>query len=389
MKKSLTITMIMILIIALLGGVVNAASANIKTSSSSVNKGDTVTITVSFGQKVSAVQFSLNFDSSKLEYVSKSGGGSFSPDTKRYGYYSEDAVVEDLSSVSFKFKAKATGNTSVSVSGLKISAGSETGVLASMGKSSVSINIKEKSTTTTKKPTTNNTNKNTNTKPKEEETVTQEPAPNKIIKLDDNNVKTLENDENNIMIKYIQTAIEDGVKLEVKEIKDDAENYKTLDHILRYITGEKLYFDISLLKEDVKVQPNGYVTVCIPIPEDYTEDSIEVYYLDEESKKYELIEGEIQTLKKEVVQNKNQKKEIEEKYYTFTTNHFSIYTLIGEQEQTQVVAPVEIENEEKQNNDVLSMIIEFFKNNIVLYVVIGFLILIAIIQRIRISGLKD
>ena len=66
MKKFLSISIIMILIIGMLGGVVNAASASISASSKTTQAKDTVTVTVSFGQKVRAAQFTLNYDSIAL-----------------------------------------------------------------------------------------------------------------------------------------------------------------------------------------------------------------------------------------------------------------------------------------------------------------------------------
>lgn len=392
MKKTLVIAIIAILIIGMLGGIVNAASASVKASSSTVNKGDTVTITVSFGQKVSAAQFTLNFDANKLEYVSKTGGGLFNAASKIYGYTSEDGVKEDLSSVSFKFKAKTTGKTSVSVSGLRISAGSQMGVSASMGNSTANITIKEKTTTT-------NTNKKPTTKPKpnttKEEPEKIEPAPNELIKLDDEKVKTLKDDESNIMVKGIEVAIADGVVLKVNDIKKSDENYDKLDEILKNISGNKTYFDISLEKDNEKVQPNGYVTVCIPIPEEYDEDSVKVYYLDEEKEdkeKYELMEGEIQVIEKEEIDQKNNKEEkVEEKYYTFTTNHFSIYALVGEEKEepkAEVMAPIEKE-EVVEQNDMIVKVLDFFREPIVLSVIIGLLVIIIVIQRIKISGQKD
>lgn len=394
MKKTLTIAIVMILIIGMFSGVTNAASASVKASSSTVNKNDTVTITVSFGQKVSAAQFTLNFDSSKLEYVSKTGGGLFSTSTKKYGYTSDDGIVEDLSSVSFKFKAKTTGKTSVSVSGLKISVGSELGATASIGNSSVNITIKEKSTTTTKKPTTTTKKPTTSTTTKNEETVEQEPAPNELIEIDDENVKTLINKKTNIMIKGIEIAIEEGTVLEVNAIKSYDEKYEKLEEILKDITGDKVYFDINLLKDKVKVQPNGYVTVFIPISkyipnlEDFKADTIKVYYLDEENEKYELIKGKIQELEKEQTDDEDDEEEL---YYSFTTNHFSKYAVVVQKEEqdTQVVAkPVE-QGPMLQQSDFIIKALDFFRDPIVLSVIIGLLLIIVIIQRIRMSMQKD
>ena len=56
MKKSLIMTIIIFLLVGVLGGVVNAASASARPSASSVEIGNNVTVTISFGQKVSAAK---------------------------------------------------------------------------------------------------------------------------------------------------------------------------------------------------------------------------------------------------------------------------------------------------------------------------------------------
>ena len=141
MKKSISIAIIMLLIVGILGGCVNAASS-ISTSTKSVKEGENVKITVSFGEKVSAAQFTLNFDSNKFEYVSKTSGGSFSGTTKKFAYTSEDGVTADLSSVTFTFKAKAEGSANFSISGLKISTATQTKVTPSISSSSVNVTVK-------------------------------------------------------------------------------------------------------------------------------------------------------------------------------------------------------------------------------------------------------
>ena len=62
MKKSLTITIIMIFIIGIFGGIVNAASAGINANQKTVEVGNNVSVTISFSQKVSKAQFNINYD---------------------------------------------------------------------------------------------------------------------------------------------------------------------------------------------------------------------------------------------------------------------------------------------------------------------------------------
>jgi len=360
----------MILIIGMLAGGVNAASASISASSKNVNKGDTVTVTVSFGDRAKTARFVLNYDTSKLEYLSYSCGGSgnkgFNAGT--FAYYG--AVSPDISSVSFTFKAKETGTANVSFSSLKISTSTQNNITAGVGNSSTSITIKEKQDTNTTKPNTKpstkpNTNKKpTTTKPEEtQEPEVVEPTPNELIKLDNENAKTLKNDENDIMIKYMPNALGDGITLEVKNIDNENEKYQSIDEILKEITANKTYFEINLLKDNEKIQPNGYVTVCIKIPEEYNKEKVELYCINEENSSYELVQGEIQ-----------------EDYYTFTTNNLSTYALIERIEETEI--------EPIQEVSVMETVKGVFTNVILLYVIIGILLIIVIIQRIKISGLQ-
>lgn len=81
------------------------------------------------------------------------------------------------------------------------------------------------------------------------------------------------------------------------------------------ITKVKIY-DINLLENNVKVQPNGKVKISIPIPSDYNKDRLTVYRIQEDGTKTEY------TVK------------VEENYITFETDHFSIYVLAEKQATT-------------------------------------------------------
>lgn len=390
MKKSIIMTIIMCLILGVLGGVVNAASASAKPSASTVEIGNNVTVTISFGQKVSAVQFTLNYDTSKLEYISYSCGGAGSKNyseeqkgsTKRkFGYI---GTADDLSSVSFTFKTKAVGTTNISASSVSATIGGKEGVR--LGSPSTSITIKEKPqpttpttpsntnkpTTTTTKPSTNknnnknNNNKNTNKKdetpveePVEEPTqepvvepVVQEPAPNELIRLNGAGVTTLVDEPTKVMVKAKPVALEDGTKLAVTMIKDGDTAYQARNDLFKDIEGIKTYFDMKLVKtvqteqdgqvvnSDQTVQPNGYITVFLPIPESYNKERLEAYKMNEDGT-YRLIDGEIQG-----------------DYYTFTTNSPANYALVETPEKkTWGQTAMEKVNEVLGNVKILHIII--------------------------------
>ena len=147
-KKAMAILLVLCLSIVILSGSVNAASTTIRASASKVNNGKTVSVTVSFGENVSAAQFALNFDESKFTYVSCSLNDSYSKDSKYFAWVSGSGTAS-LSSVTFTFKAKALGSGTFSISGLKTSNRSNT-----ISKSSVSVTVQKATTTTTKPQTT-------------------------------------------------------------------------------------------------------------------------------------------------------------------------------------------------------------------------------------------
>lgn len=361
MKKALTILFTIVLIIGILTGSVNASSARVSTSSKTVNVGSTVKITISFGEKVKMAEFDLSYDKAKFEFVSSSKGAF----GEKFSFVDSSAKA-DTESVTLTFKAKAKGTSSFKINNLKIATETQRIANQPIGNASVSVTANEKKVTTnTKKPTTNTSNK-TNTNATEEVIEPEkpiEPAPNKLITLYEKGVTTIEENVYNIMVKALPVAISDDVKLEVNTIKTRNENYPKISKILSDIEGKKTYFDIKLIKDNQEIQPNGYVTVYIPIPKEYDNERIEIYYVDVENETFKPIEGTIQG-----------------EDYAFTTNHFSTYVLIEKPEPQIVEASTELENSlEKKIAQIVQAIISFFTDIKCLYIVITVLVVIVII----------
>jgi hypothetical protein len=99
---------------------------------------------------------------------------------------------------------------------------------------------------------------------------------------------------------------------------------KTLDTVnkaLKDITIKYKVYDINLLKDGAKIQPNGKVKVSIPIPSDYNKSRLEVYRIDDNGTKTKYnvtVNGE---------------------YASFETDHFSIYVLAEKKEETAPSTP--------------------------------------------------
>lgn len=95
-------------------------------------------------------------------------------------------------------------------------------------------------------------------------------------------------------------------------------------------------YDISFEINGKKVQPNGMVTIKIPIPSDYSEDDCEIYYIDESGNQNKL------------------NSTCANGYITFVTEHFSEYVIVDESSKITVTPspePVEPDEPDEPSND--------------------------------------
>lgn len=153
-RNLMTILIVMIFSIMIMCGTSSAATSINATSS--VTVGNNVSVTVSFGGKVSFAQFRLNYDSSKFEYVSASAG-QFGTATNTY-IYNSFTDENDLGSVTLTFRSKATGSGTFSISSVDISSNN-----AAISKGSTTVTVKEATNPTT--PTNPTKPGGTTTKP--------------------------------------------------------------------------------------------------------------------------------------------------------------------------------------------------------------------------------
>ena len=201
-KKSMTILIAFCVLLMILSSNVNAASTSISTSASKVTVGKSVSITVNFGEKVSAAQFVLDFDTSKFEYVSNSLGGTYSKDTKRFAWV-DGGASNSASSVRFTFKANALGSGSFNISKLVLSNEAN-----NISKSSITVTVQKASAT--------NTNTNNNKKP----TPTPTDAPNTSEEFSKLELSILENE----MYDLIETDYTEESWKKLQEALEKARN---------------------------------------------------------------------------------------------------------------------------------------------------------------------
>ena len=85
--------------------------------------------------------------------------------------------------------------------------------------------------------------------------------------------------------------------------------------------GKYTSYDISFVVDGEKVQPNGTVTIKIPLPDSYNANSVKVFYVDDNGNKTKL------------------DSKIENGYIVFETDHFSEYVIVDE--SSKIEEPVE------------------------------------------------
>lgn len=132
-----------------------------------------------------------------------------------------------------------------------------------------------------------------------------------IIRKVDNSIN-IKDETTNIKMDANTAVVPENTKLVVTEITE-GKTYNTVKSTLENINKFKV-FDINLLSDNVKIQPNGNVKISIPIPDNFDTTKLVIYRISEDGNK----------TKYNVV--------IENNYATFETNHFSTYVLAEEQE---------------------------------------------------------
>lgn len=127
---------------------------------------------------------------------------------------------------------------------------------------------------------------------------------------DENATTTLKDNQTNIKLDFKNSILEDNVILEVTPIPEGT-TYESIKNTLLDVK-DFIAFDINLLRNGVKVQPNGNVLISIPVPESFDKTRLAIYRIDGENKTE--YSGKLT-----VIDNKN--------YMQFETNHFSHYIL--------------------------------------------------------------
>ena len=119
----------------------------------------------------------------------------------------------------------------------------------------------------------------------------------------------LEDESLNVKLDAVDSVIESDTELVVEKITDVI----VMELPTEYDTYEKIVYDISLEKDGVEVQPDGNVTISLPLPTGVDAAKCKVFYIDEYGNATDM------------------NAIYEDGYMKFTTNHFSYYVLVGDE----------------------------------------------------------
>ena len=111
MKK--IVSLLVLVAVMLVATSVFAADATLSLSKSQVSVGDEVVVTINFPEKAESVDLTLNYDNSKVQYVSSSIEADYLAD-KGNAVAVSWFSVSGTSSMTFTFKAKANGTAAFS-----------------------------------------------------------------------------------------------------------------------------------------------------------------------------------------------------------------------------------------------------------------------------------
>lgn len=133
---------------------------------------------------------------------------------------------------------------------------------------------------------------------------------------EDSSTITLTDNATNVKMNAKGGVLPNNTKLEVNPITKGT----TFNNIKNLLHTEKItVFDITLKSNGVKIQPNGKVSITIPIPAGYDSSKLVVYRVDDNGNKIEY------AYKVSIIDGK---------YINFETDHFSKYVL-AEVEQNE------------------------------------------------------
>ena len=129
----------------------------------------------------------------------------------------------------------------------------------------------------------------------------------------------VEDNITNVILDATSEVVPKNTKLIISKLENGTK-YENAGKSLKEGTEKFVVYDITLESEGVSIQPDGKVKISIPIPSEFGTKNIVVYRVEDDGTKtkYEV--------KIETINGKT--------YAVFETDHFSIYTVAQEKEET-------------------------------------------------------
>lgn len=153
-----------------------------------------------------------------------------------------------------------------------------------------------------------------------------------VVKEEKKEIKK-EDTETGVKLETTSAVLPSNVVLSVEKVTEQ-NTLKVVEKSLKDVSNEYIVYDITLLQDNVKVQPNGKVKISLPIPTDYDTTNLTVYRVAENGEKTEY---------KPTVKTTDNVK-----YAVVETDHFSTYVLAEKQVETETVTPPVAETPETE-----------------------------------------
>lgn len=115
---------------------------------------------------------------------------------------------------------------------------------------------------------------------------------------------------NDIKIHATTNEIDADVKFQVTKIEEEKAIEDVTNSLGKFKINDCVLYDMTLTKDNIQVQPDGEITICIPVPENVNTTNCKVFYIDKSGNATDM---------NAVYENG---------YMVFNTDHFSYYALV-------------------------------------------------------------
>ena len=225
--------------------------------------GETISVTVSFGQKVASADVTVSFDNSKFSCSSVSVGNANNIGSSvKVSYFDSTGGSNAISSITFKFKSKATGSASFSAK-CSGTADSNANPVTISGNPTKSVTVKEK----VEQKVDTNTKTETKTTAKKE-TARKETTVKKeeVVKSSNVNLSSLSIENfsfspefNKEIEKYFLSVNQDITSLEINTTTEDSKSK------IEISGNESLEFGITPITIKVTAEDGTYKEYIIEV----------------------------------------------------------------------------------------------------------------------------